>query len=119
MWHLHRLGVLHLGVTVAPADGRQPPLLLRQTWNFDGSLELDGEAINWRPIGSGGQAWCFERTRDRARYFDFAAAGDLQLDTDVTICPAGLLLPDPSPLLLLGAFLVRLAVDDHVVIAGA
>jgi hypothetical protein len=37
----------------------------------------------------------------------------------VEVAPAASTLGDASPLLLLGAFLVRLAVDDSVVIAGA
>ena len=116
VWHLHRLGVLHQGVTVAPADTRQPPLLLQQSSGLDGTLALDGEIVRWRHAGL--DAWCFERERDRLCYFRFTASGLLQAETDVEVCPGAATLEDPSPLLLLGAFLVRLAVDDTVVIAG-
>jgi hypothetical protein len=37
----------------------------------------------------------------------------------VDVSPSAASIADPTPLLLLGAFLVRLAVDDSVVIAGA
>lgn len=119
VWHLHRLGVLHQGVNLTPADGRHPPLMMRQTWSFDGTLDLPGgEPIAWRALGSGAPAWAFERTGDRARLFTFVPRGALQAETDVEVCPAARTLADPSPLLLLGAFLVRLAVDDSVVVAG-
>ena len=120
VWHLHRLGVLHQGVNVAPADGRHPPLMMRQTWSFDGTLDLPGgEPVVWRTLGGDGRAWVFERARDRARLFTFVPRDDLQAATAIEVCPAARSLTDPSPLLLLGAFLVRLAVDDSVVIAGA
>ena len=119
VWHLHRLGVLHQGVNVAPADGRHPPLMMRQTWSFDGTLDLPGgEPVTWRTLGGNGQSWVFERARDRARLLTFTAHGDLQVETAVEVSPAGRELAEASPLLLLGAFLVRLTVDDSVVIGG-
>ena len=121
VWHLHRLGVLHLGVNVAPADGRHPPLLMRQSWSFDGTLALpDGVPVTWRTLPGPRQGWAFERTADGQRLLVFttAAEADLRSDTLVDVCPAAHQIDDPSPLLLLGAFLVRLAVDDSVVVAG-
>jgi hypothetical protein len=116
IWHLQRMGVLHQGVTIAAADGHRPPLLMRQTSALDGTLEMEDEVVRWRSAGP--QSWCFERDSDLARYFVVAPSGLLLLDTDVEVCPAAASLADPSPLLLLGAFLVRLAVDDSAVIAG-
>ena len=119
VWNLHRLGVLHQGVNVAPADGRHPPLMMRQTWEFDGSLDLPGgEPVRWRGLNGNGRAWTFERARDSTPLFTFSPRGALDVETEVQVCPAARTLADPSPLLLLGAFLVRLAVDDSVVIAG-
>jgi len=119
VWHLQRRGVLHLGVHVAPADGRHPPMLMRQSWSFDGALDLpDGEPVEWRSLGGDGDAWAFTRATDGARVFSFRSTGLLPAETIVEVEPAAQTLADPSPLLLLGAFLVRLAVDDSVVIAG-
>ena len=121
VWHLHRLGVLHLGVNVAPADGRHPPLLMRQTWSFDGTLDLpDGPPVTWRTVAGPRQGWTFERASDAQRLLTFTSTDDVDLrgDTLVEVCPAARQIGDPSPLLLLGAFLVRLAVDDSVVVAG-
>ncbi|WP_239490057.1 hypothetical protein [Luteitalea sp. TBR-22] len=120
VWHLQRRGVLHQGVHVLPADGRQPPLLLRQPWSLDGELEVPGgEVVAWRTFGAGADCWGFERLGDRVRLLTFAIAGPLQSDITIDVAPSGATLADPTPLLLLGAFLVRLAVDDSVVIAGA
>lgn len=120
VWHLQRRGVLNLGVHLAPADGRHPLTLMQQNWSFDGTLELpDGEPVEWRALGCASHAWAFERPRDGARVMTFRTSDSLHADTIVEVEPAALALADPSPLLLLGAFLVRLAVDDSVVIAGA
>jgi len=122
VWHLQRLGVLQLGVNLTPADGRHPPLLMRQSWSFDGTMALpDGAPVAWRAIAGPRQGWTFERAADGQRLFIFTSAtqADLRGDTTIEVCPAARLLADPSPLLLLGAFLVRLAVDDSVVVAGA
>ena len=120
VWHLHRRGVLHLGVHVAPADGRHAPMLMRQTWSFDGTLDLpDGEPVEWRSLGILGDAWAFERPGSGTRVLTFRTSGLLHVETIVEVEPAARALADASPLLLLGAFLVRLAVDDSVVIAGA
>lgn len=122
VWHLHRLGVLHLGINVAPADQRHPPLLMRQSWSFDGTLDLpDGVPVSWRAVSGGDPSWAFEHATTGQRLFTFTAPPDLDLrgDTLVQVAPAAATLGDPSPLLLLGAFLVRLAVDDSVVVAGA
>ena len=119
VWHLQRRGVLHLGVHLAPADGRHPPMLMRQSWSFDGTLDLpDGDPVEWRALGICGTAWAFTQASDGAKVFTFRTAGLLQNETIVDVEPAARTLTDPSPLLLLGAFLVRLAVDDSVVIAG-
>ena len=120
VWHLQRRGVLHLGVHVAPADGRHPPMLMRQTWSFDGTLDLPGgSVVEWRTLGAAGDAWAFERQQDGARVLTFRTTDTLMAETVVEVGPAAVDLTDPTPLLLLGAFLVRLAVDDSVVIAGA
>ena len=120
VWHLQRRGVLHLGVHVAPADGRHPPMLMRQGSSFDGALDLpDGEPVEWRSIGSGENAWAFTRATNGARVLTFRSTGLLPAETIVEVEPAARTLADPSPLLLLGAFLVRLALDDNDVIAGA
>ncbi len=119
VWHLQRHGALHPGVDVAPADGRHAPLLMRQSWAFDGALDLpDGDLIEWHALGAPGTAWAFTRAGDGARVLTFHTSG-LHTETLVEVAPAASALADPSPLLLLGAFLVRLAVDDSVVIAGA
>lgn len=121
VWHLHRLGVLQLGVNVAPADGRHPPLLMRQSWSFDGTLALpDGASVAWRTLATAGHGWTFERAMDGRRLLTFtsAAEADLRGDTSIEVAPAAAEIDDLSPLLLLGAFLVRLAVDDSVVVAG-
>ena len=119
VWHLHRQGALHLGVHVAPADGRHPPMLMRQSWSFDGTLDLpDGEPVEWRSIGESGNVWGFTQVSDGASVMTFRSTGLLPAETIVEVEPAARTLEDPSPLLLLGAFLVRLAVDDSVVIAG-
>ncbi len=120
VWHLRRLGVLHQGIDIAPADGRHPPLMMRQTWSFDGTLDLPGaDAVTWRAMGSAMHAWAFERKHDGTRLFTFEPAGDMHAETSIRVSPAARDLPDPSPLLLLGAFLVRMSVDDSAVIAGA
>lgn len=120
VWHLQRRGVLYLGVHVAPADGRHPPMLMRQSWSFDGTLDLPGSApVEWRTLGASGDAWAFEHAQDGTRVLTFTTSGLLQAETFVEVAPAARALADVSPLLLLGAFLVRLAVDDGVVIAGA
>ena len=120
VWHLQRRGVLHLGVHIAPADGRHAPMLMRQSWSFDGTLDLpDGDPVEWRAIGAFGTTWAFTHAADGARVLTFHTSGLMQTETLVEVEPAARALADPSPLLLLGAFLVRLAVDDSVVIAGA
>jgi hypothetical protein len=120
VWHLQRRGVLQLGVHMAPADGRRAPMLMRQSWSFDGTLDLPGdEPVEWRALGSLGDTWAFARVGDGARLLTFRTSGALQTETMVEVAPAASTLGDASPLLLLGAFLVRLAVDDSVVIAGA
>lgn len=118
VWRLQRHGVLHPGVEVVPADGRHAPLLMRQSRSCDGTLDLpDGHPIEWRAIGALGTTWAFTGV-DGARVLTFHTSG-LQTETLVEVAPAACALADPSPLLLLGAFMVRLAVDDSVVIAGA
>jgi hypothetical protein len=120
VWHLQRRGVLHLGVHVAPADGRHPPMLMRQTWSFDGTLDLPGGmVVEWRTLGAAADTWAFERQQDGTRVMTFRTTDALQAETLVESGPGVVDLVDPTPLLLLGAFLVRLAVDDSVVIAGA
>ena len=120
VWQLQRRGVLHLGVHLSPADGRHPPILMRQSWSFDGTLDLPGgTAVEWRSLGAAGDTWAFESAQNGARLMTFRTCGALQTETLVEVEPAAHALVDPSPLLLLGAFLVRLAVDDSVVIAGA
>ena len=120
VWHLQRRGLLHLGVHLAPADGRHPPMLMRQSWSFDGTLDLPGhDPVEWRTLGAAGDAWAFEHPHDGTRVLTFRTVGPLQAETIVEVAPAARRLVDASPLLLLGAFLVRLAVDDSVVIAGA
>lgn len=120
VWHLQRRGMLHLGVHVSPADERRPPMLMRQTWSFDGTLDLPGgTVVEWRSLGAATDTWAFERQQDGARVLTFRSSGALQAETVVGVGPAALDLADPTPLLLLGAFLVRLAVDDSVVIGGA
>ena len=120
VWHLQRRGVLHLGIHITPADGGSPPMLMRQTWSFDGTLELPGGlAVDWRTLGAAADSWSFERANDGARVLTFQTSDALHAETLVDVGPAARELPDPTPLLLLGAFLVRLAVDDSVVIAGA
>jgi len=117
VWHLVRRGVLHLGVHLTPADGRHPPILMRQTSSLDGTLDLPGgAAIEWRALGASADTWAFEQ--DGRRLMTFRASGPLHTETLVEVEPAAQALADASPLLLLGAFLVRLAVDDSVVIAG-
>ena len=120
VWHLHRLGMLNLGVNLAPADGRHPPMLMRQSWSFDGTLDLpDGAPVTWRAVPGPRQGWTFEREGGvRLLSFLSEADDDPRGDTLVEVCPAVRQVGDPSPLLLLGAFLVRLAVDDSVVVAG-
>ena len=49
----------------------------------------------------------------------FRATGQLPAETTVAVEPAARALADPAPLLMLGAFLVRLALDDNDVVAGA
>lgn len=122
VWHLQRLGVLQLGINVSPADGRHPPLLMRQSWSFDGTLDLPGgPPVTWRAIVGPERQWTFDSATDRQRLMTFMPSGaaDIRGDTLVDICPATRQVADPSPLLLLGAFLARLAVDDSVVVAGA
>ena len=95
-------------------------MLMRQTWSFDGTLDLPGGApVEWRALGACGDAWAFEHPHDGTRVLTFMTTGLLQTETIVEVAPAARALADASPLLLLGAFLVRLAVDDSVVIAGA
>ena len=119
VWHLQRRGVLYLGVRIAPADGRHAPMLMRQDWSFDGTLDLpDGEPVEWRAIGASGDAWAFTQVSDGAPVMTFRTTGGLQPETIMEVQPAARTLADPSPLLLLGAFLVRLAVDDSVVIGA-
>lgn len=119
IWHVQRRGVLDLGVQIAPTDGRHPPLFMRQTRSFDGALELpDGTGVQWRTLGVADDAWVFERVGDGARLFTFRTAAALQAETLIDVEPPAAAVADPTPLLLLGAFLVRLAVDDSVVIAG-
>lgn len=121
VWHLHRLGVLQLGVHVIAADGRHPPLLMRQSSSLDGTLALpDAEPVAWRTLAGARHGWTFERAVDGQRLLTFASAADTDLrgDTVIEVAPAAGQLDDPSLLLLLGAFLVRLAVDDSVVVAG-
>jgi hypothetical protein len=48
----------------------------------------------------------------------FRSTGRLPAETLVEVQPAARTLADPAPLLMLGAFLVRLALDDNDVIAG-
>lgn len=120
LWHLQRRGVLNLGIHIAAADGQIPPMLMRQTWSFDGTLELPGGVVvDWRTHGAAADAWSFDRTRDGARLLTFQTSDGLHAETLVEVGAAAHDLADPTPLLLLGAFLVRLAVDDSVVIAGA
>lgn len=120
VWHLHRLGVLHQGINLAPADGRHPPLLMRQAWGIDGTLDLPGhDTVTWRTIGGDAPSWVFERVRDRHRLLTFTPKAALHAETDIDVGPAASTLPDPTPLLLLGAFLVRLAVDDSLVLTGS
>lgn len=117
VWHLARRGVLHLGVHLSPADGQHPPILMRQTSSLDGTLDLPGAAaIEWRALGASSDTWAFEQ--HGRRLMTFRASEPLQHETLVEVEPAARALADASPLLLLGAFLVRLAVDDSVVIAG-
>ena len=119
VWHLQRRGVLHLGVHLTPADGRHAPVLMRQTWSFDGSLDLPGAPpVEWRGDGSA-SVWRFVTTGDDLTMLTFRTRGLLGGETEVEVGETAQSLADPSPLLLLGAFLVRLAVDDAVVIAGA
>lgn len=120
VWHLHRRGVLQQGVHLAPADGRHPPIVLRQLWGIDGDIDLPGgEGLGWRSLGATGNRWGFERRGDHARLLTFTADALLDGDVLVDVSPSVAAIADPTPLLLLGAFLVRLAVDDSVVIAGA
>lgn len=120
VWHLHRRGVLQQGVHLSPADGRHPPLLLRQPWAIDGEMDMPGgEVVAWRTIGANTDCWSFDRVRDRHRLMTFTIDARVQGDIRIDVAPEAAGLPDPTPLLLLGAFLVRLAVDDRVVIAGA
>jgi hypothetical protein len=119
VWHLQRQGALHPGVHLSPADGRHAPMLMRQSWSFDGTLDLpDGEPVEWRSLGASESAWAFTQA-DGTRVLTFRSTGLLPAETIVEVEPAARALVDPSPLLLLGAFLVRLAVDDSLVIAGA
>jgi hypothetical protein len=119
VWHLHRRGVLNLGVQMAPADGRHPPMLMRQSWSFDGALDLpDGEPVEWRSLSAAGDAWAFTRAKDGAPVMTFRSTGLLPAETIVEVEPAARTLVDPAPLLMLGAFLVRLALDDNDVVAG-
>ncbi len=98
--------------------GRHPPILMRQTLTFDGTLDLPGGApIEWRALGATADTWAFEQ--DGLRLMTFRASGLLHNETLVEVEPAARALADASPLLLLGAFLVRLAFDDSMVIAGA
>ncbi len=118
VWHLVRRGVLHLGVHLSPADGRHPPILMRQTLSFDGTLDLPGGVpIEWRALGATTDTWAFDQ--NGLRLMTFRASGVLHNETLVEVEPAARALADASPLLLLGAFLVRLAFDDSMVIAGA
>jgi hypothetical protein len=95
-------------------------MLMRQSWSFDGTLDLPGnEPVEWRTLGAAADAWAFEHPHDGTRVLTFRTVGPLQAETIVEVAPAARRLVDASPLLLLGAFLVRLAVDDSVVIAGA
>lgn len=120
VWRLQRRGVLHLGIHLAPADGRHPPLLMRQSGSFAGTLDLpDGAQVEWRAIGAFGNTWAFTQASDGARVLTFHTSGLLETETMVEVDVTAGAFADPSPLLLLGAFLVRLAVDDSMVIAGA
>ena len=120
VWHLHRRGVLHLGVQMNPADGRHPPMVMRQSCSVEGALDLpDGEPVEWRPVGTNGHEWAFRRAKDGAPMLTFRSTGLLPAETTVSVEPAARELADPAPLLMLGAFLVRLALDDNDVIAGA
>lgn len=121
LWHLHRRGVLHLGVQLSPADGRHPPLVMHQGPGFDGRLDMAGIGlVEWRALDGGGRPiWTFDRADDGARLMTFGVEGEMDDRTAVEVMPEGRRQPDPTPLLLLGAFLVRLAVDDSVVLAGA
>lgn len=120
VWQLHRRGVLQQGVHLCPADGRHPPLLLRQPWAIEGEMDIPGgEAVGWRTLNSCAGRWGFQRLRDHAPLMTFDVEGALHADITVTVEPSVTTLSDPTPLLLLGAFLVRLAVDDALVIAGA
>jgi hypothetical protein len=117
VWHLVRRGVLHLGVQLTPADGHHPPIVMRQSSPNDGTLELPGGVpVEWRALGGRADTWAFEQNGQRV--MTFRTAGPLQNETSVEVAPEARALADAPPLLLLGAFLVRLAVDDTVVIAG-
>ncbi len=119
VWHLRRLGVLHHCITIVPVHRAHPPMMMRQALTSDGTLDLAGDTpVTWRALNCAPRAWAFERRGDGTRLLTFVAEGDLHPETSIHVSAAARDLEDPTPLLLLGAYLVRLTVDDGAVIAG-